>query len=343
VEVHDASERARALTRQLLALSRQQRIHVSSVPVADVLTRTAALLQRVLGGHIAVTLHLERADLMAEADAGAMEQMLLNLAVNARDAMPAGGALHLEAVSRPFLATAVPGITDLARPHVIISVSDTGSGIAPEVVQHIFDPFFTTKEVGKGTGLGLAMVQSLAGQMRGAVTVESAQGTGSTFRIFLPAAQSATVTAATALPVIPDGHRRATILLVEDDAPLRRVAVRALRDARFTVHEAGEVSEALRVYDQFADDIDALVTDVVLPRESGPMLVRSLRGRRPGLPVLYITGFSTSEQLVQDVDAGTPMLAKPFDMRELVSEVARLVESATSTQVTDHIASPTPR
>lgn len=324
LEVHDASERARTLTRQLLALSRQQRIQLSSVPVAEVLTRTTGLLRRVLGEHISVSLELEKPGLLAAADAGAIEQMLLNLAVNARDAMPSGGTLRL-AVTASDSGAELP----LAGGHegrwVVLSVEDTGSGISPDALPHIFEPFFTTKPVGQGTGLGLAMVQSLATQMRGAVTVQSTVGTGTTFRVYLPASAPTEAAAYRTSPGTRAIQARGVVLLVEDNAPLRRVAARALTEAHYTVLEAGDTTEARRQFEAVDGTVDVVVTDVVLPGESGPGLVRALRALRTDLPVLYITGFSTSEQLVQDVDAGTPMLAKPFDMHDLLATVDQLV------------------
>ncbi len=324
VEVHDAAGRARALTRQLLALSRQQRIHVTDVAIADVLNRTTGLLQRVLGEHIAVSLELQSPTLTAVADAGAVEQMLLNLALNARDAMPSGGSLRLEVTG----SNSGPNrVTDgeFEGPWVVISVADSGSGIPADVLPHIFEPFFTTKEVGQGTGLGLAMVQSLAAQMRGAVTVESTLGAGTTFFIFLPACSSSVASPAISAVGSRPPTAGGVLLLVEDNAPLRRVAARALREAKYTVLEAGDAAEARRLYDEHAGRIDGVISDVVLPAESGPVFVRSLREQNGDLPVLYITGFSTSEQLVRDVDSGTPMLAKPFNMRDLVTAVDQLL------------------
>jgi two-component system, cell cycle sensor histidine kinase and response regulator CckA len=326
VEVHDASERARTLTRQLLALSRQQRIHVTSTPVADVLTRTTALLRRVLGEHISVSLHLPEPALTANADGGAIEQMLLNLAVNARDAMPSGGALRLEATTSTEGPVAAPGND---RKWVVITVTDSGSGIPPAVLPHVFEPFFTTKEVGHGTGLGLAMVQSLAAQMRGTVTVQSTVGAGTTFRIFLPASAESPETESAAGRQPRGATACGVVLLVEDNAPLRRVVARALREAHYTVLEAGDATEAQQQFDTHGGKVDGVVTDVVLPGDSGPTLVRWLRTRRNDIAVLYVTGFSTSEQLVRDVDDGTPMLAKPFDMRDLVAAVDQLLAPVT--------------
>ncbi len=324
VEVHDATERAGTLTRQLLALSRQQRIHVTGVPIAEVLTRTTTLLQRVLGEHITVSLAFQSPNLVATADAGALEQMLLNLAVNARDAMPSGGTLRLEASANDVGPGAVP-VGGHDGPWVVLSVADSGTGIAADVLPHVFEPFFTTKAVGQGTGLGLAMVQSLASQMRGVVTVESREGVGSTFRIFLPASVAASAAAADAVATSRDASARGVVLVVEDNAPLRRVAARALRQAQYMVLEAGDATEARAQFDDCGGRIDGVITDVVLPVESGPTLVRTLRARRADLPVLYMTGFSDSEQLVRDVDAGTPMLAKPFEMRDLVAAVDQLL------------------
>lgn len=324
VEVHDASGRARTLTRQLLALSRQQRIHVTPVSVAEVLTRTTGLLRRVLGEHISVSLQLHKPGLVAAADAGAIEQMLLNLAVNARDAMPSGGTLQLDATSSDVGPAPAPA-NGYAGPWIVLSVEDSGSGIPANVLPHVFEPFFTTKEAGQGTGLGLAMVQSLATQMRGAVTVESTEGVGTTFRIFLPVSGPETPHARQTPPGSRSVDARGVVLLVEDNAPLRRISARALRDAHYTVLEAGDATEARQLFATPTQHIDGVVTDVVLPQESGPTLVRSLRAVRADLPVLYITGFSTSEQLVRDVDDGTPMLAKPFDMHDLVAAVDQLL------------------
>jgi CheY-like chemotaxis protein len=262
-------------------------------------------------------------------DPGQFEQVLVNLAINARDAMPEGGRLLIETgnieLDPDFArqhATVQPG------PHVLLAVTDTGSGMDPEVLAHIFEPFFTTKDVGKGTGLGLATCYGIVKQNRGSIWVHSERGRGTTFKIYLPRADAAVESREAPEPRQPDALRGSeTVLLVEDESVVRALAADALRRHGFQVLTASTGTEALELAGQTLRPFDVLVTDVVMPQMGGQQLAERLLARTPALKVLFISGY-TDSVLTRDgvLKPGMTLLQKPFTPGQLVQRVRDLID-----------------
>jgi PAS domain S-box-containing protein len=289
-----SAERAANLTRQLLVFSRRQVIKSGVLDLNEVITQFAMMLQRIIGEDVRLILHLHSVPLMIRADAGMIDQVLMNLAVNARDAMPRGGQL-LIATAEKIVDESTPRLNADAAPghYVRLSVSDTGGGIAPEVLPRIFEPFFTTKAPGKGTGLGLATVFGIVKQHQGWIEVENRPGQGVTFQIFLPASTAANA------PLTPAaGQSRAvggaeTLLLVEDEAVVRKLTRIVLEKAGYRVLEAADGAAAQEVWKQHQGSIDLLLTDMVMPGGiSGRELAASLQAAAPKLRVIFTSGYS---------------------------------------------------
>ncbi len=326
--IHEAGQRANNLTRQLLAFSRKQMVNRAPLEVCAVLTGFRAVLQRLIGEDI----HLETvADTVGSvlADRGQFEQVILNLAVNARDAMPRGGRLHIEAsnveLDAPFAARhngVRPG------PHVKIMVRDTGQGITDDVMRRIFEPFFTTKELGKGTGLGLSTVYAIISQSDGTIWVESTIARGTTFTIYLPrvtgeASPPAAEIQSQAL------HGSQTLLLVEDDDSVRDIAVRILRSAGYLPLAARSASEALHVLAVHPEPISLIVTDVVLVGMGGRDLASNALKIRPGIPILFTSGHTDDLVHAHGVrENAVHFLGKPYTAASLTAKVREVLKSA---------------
>ena len=314
-------DRAAGLTGQLLTISRQQIIIPRQVDVTQGIRELEKLLSRLVGADVAIVVVPSEEPCPVLIDPGQLNQILLNLAVNARDAMPQGGRLLMRTWREP------PS-EGMPRGAVTIEVSDTGQGMSAEVRSRIFEPFFTTKEPGKGTGLGLATVHDIVQRAGGTIAVESREGEGTTFRIRLPAT-SASPEPGTARPAerrrsIP-GQRRLRVLLVEDDESIRRVLRRTLEEAGYVLQEARHGDEALALFQARRGEFDLLVTDVVMPGMSGPALAARLRENRAALPVLYLSGFASEhlEALTRE-DPRHRLLAKPFHRDEVLDAVESL-------------------
>ncbi|MFH1462941.1 MAG: ATP-binding protein [Pseudomonadota bacterium] len=304
----EAGQRAAALTRQLLAFSRRQVLHPEVLDLNSVVCGVENLLRRLLGEDIRIVVELSDQIELVEADPGQLEQVLVNLAVNARDAMPRGGSLHI--------GTSVgPG------GGVRLTVADTGCGMEPEVLARVFEPFFTTKEPGRGTGLGLSMAYGVVTQSGGEIEVQSAPGEGTTFTITLPgAARREAPPAAAAQPEVDRG--KGTVLLAEDDAAVRALTARMLVRAGYYVLEAASGEEALALVRAMEAPIDLLLTDVVMPGMDGP----ALAARLPELPVLFMSGYTEDAIERCGVFArDVPFLAKPFDMATLARMVGQVM------------------
>jgi two-component system cell cycle sensor histidine kinase/response regulator CckA len=290
-EIRKAGERAAALTRQLLAFSRQQTVELQPVDLNDVVRNIDKMLRRLIGEHIDLVTVMADDLALAKADPGHLEQVLVNLAVNARDAMPAGGRLTIETAN--VVLDRAYGQTHLAShpgPHVMMAVSDTGVGMDRQIQERIFEPFFTTKAQGRGTGLGLSTVFGIVQQLGGSIWVYSEPGHGSTFKVYLPQ------TLDVAAPHTEQGaqvHRGdETILLVEDEEQVRKVARGILQRSGYHVLEAAGASEALALCQGHAGAIELLLTDVVMPQMSGPKLAERVLEARPGIKVLYMSGYT---------------------------------------------------
>jgi len=331
-EISHAAHRAANLTRQLLAFSRRQTLRPTDLDLNEVVANLAKMLQRIVGEHITVHLHFSPVPAQVHADASMLDQVVLNLVVNARDAMPEGGKLEIETHVCELDEPAARLMID-ARPgeFVCLSVSDTGTGMTPEVRARIFEPFFTTKDVGRGTGLGLATVYGIVRQHQGWIDVHSEIGRGSLFRIYLPYTSGVTEPqeqpgAATATPV-PGGTE--TILVVEDEPPLRLLIRTILTRLGYQVLEAPSGVGALKVWREHHECIHLLLTDMVMPeRMSGRDLAVRLHEERPDLPVIFITGYNP-EMAGRDfvLEEGVNYIPKPFTPRKLGVTVRAILDA----------------
>jgi signal transduction histidine kinase/CheY-like chemotaxis protein len=322
-EVEKGAQRAADLTRQLLLFSRRQLMQIKPLDLNEVLADLLKMLRRLLGEHIDITLHGEPGPLWVDADAGMMQQVVMNLCVNARDAMSQGGRLALDARTTEIQPADVLTNTE-ARPgrFICLSVADTGCGMEPHTLPHIFEPFFTTKEIGRGTGLGLATVYGIVKQHQGWVEVESALGVGTVFRVYLPARPAGPDGQSTsALAPLPHGTE--TILVVEDDAPLCKLAVTTLQRLGYRVLEAPTGAAALRRWNDYGSAVALLLTDMVMPEGiNGLELAQRLRILKPDLKVIVSTGYSQEmARLSASRERDLTFLNKPYEMRALALAV----------------------
>ncbi|HEX3203681.1 MAG TPA: PAS domain S-box protein [Nitrospiraceae bacterium] len=326
--IKEASDRATALTRQLLAFSRQQVLRPVVINLNRSVQDLMEMLKRLIGEHIQLTVSLAPEPAFLKADPGQIEQVLLNLVLNARDAMPDGGTLRIETVNIELdeatslrLGTSPPG------PYVQLCVADTGCGMDSVTQGRIFEPFFTTKDLGKGTGLGLATVYGIVTQSRGAITVESAPGSGARFTIYFPKSD-----------IMADDHEgeqgsagpvagSETILVVEDQESVRGFLRNLLRLYGYNVLEASGGSEAISLCRQHAGAIQLLVTDVVMPGMSGRELVERVCAEQPGMKFLLISGYTNDPSIHSDVaEAGMPFLQKPFSPTALTHRIREVLD-----------------
>jgi two-component system, cell cycle sensor histidine kinase and response regulator CckA len=326
IQIHQNANRAAALVGQLLAFSRKQTLKPERLDVQDVLSDLAHLLNRLVGER--VKLHLSpAADLGAiRADRRQLEQVIMNLVVNARDAMPEGGTIRIESEAMTMREElrrdrALVPIGDYA----VIRVSDSGCGMPPERLQKIFEPFFTTKKVGEGTGLGLSTAYGIVKQSGGFIFVDSTEGEGSVFQLYFPIHQGLDDTAPA--PVAPPRSMvvrqgQGVVLLVEDEAPVRAFASRALRLRGYTVLEAENAEAALKTLEDPTLNVDVFVTDVVMPGMDGPSWVRLALQSRPHVRVIFVSGYS--EDALAEGQARIPnsvFLPKPFSLSDLTETV----------------------
>jgi CheY-like chemotaxis protein len=327
-EIQKAGERAAALTRQLLAFSRRQVLQPTVLDLNDLVRNLDSMLRRLIDEDVRLTTALHADALRVKADAGQLEQVLTNLVVNARDAMPRGGRLMISTAAVPTSVDSAT--TNAVGGYAMLTVTDSGCGMDEHVLKRLFEPFFTTKEVGKGTGLGLAMVYGVVQQSGGRVEVESEPGRGSTFRVYLP------LTDATPHPVdapveAPVAARAAggkeTVLLVEDEESVRQLARRTLQAQGYNVLEACDGVAALTVCQRHLRSIDIVVTDVVMPQLSGVDLVERLKTVRPQLKVLYMSGYTDSTVVRHGVaESEVNYLQKPFTPDLLTRKVRSLLD-----------------
>lgn len=322
-----AGARASAVTRQLLAFSRHQILRPELLDLSAVVTDMKEMLSRLLGEDITMTVISPQAMGCVRADRGQMEQTIMNLAVNARDAMPAGGTLTIEIAEVELdEAEAATHVSLHPGPHVMLAVSDTGVGIDKETLSRIFEPFFTTKDPGKGTGLGLSVVCGVVQESKGSILVASEPGKGSTFKVYLPR-----VHGVQAAPQPPPAQTTVggteTILIVEDDKTLRRLASRILQMAGYTMLTAGGGQEALQLLEQHDGPVDLVVTDVVMPGMTGPQFAERLTKSHAALKVLYTSGY-TDDVIVRHglLGPGTNFLGKPYSMKSLTGKVRELLD-----------------
>ena len=326
-EIRTAGLRATDLTRQLLAFSRQQVLAPKVINLNQCLAGIESLLRRLLGADIELTMLPAHALGNVRADPGQIEQIIMNLAVNARDAMPQGGKLTIETANVILDDDYARDHHDVvAGAHVIMAVSDTGIGMDRETLTRIFEPFFTTKALGKGTGLGLATVFGIVKQSGGHILVYSEPGKGTTFKVYFPCVDAVIDALPTGeLPVVSRHHGN-TVLLVEDEAQVRALACTILRRHGFIVLDAPNGGEALLICEQHEGNIDLLLTDVVLPRMSGRQLAERLALLRPAMKVLYMSGYADDAILQHGwIDSGVAFLQKPFTPTSLARKVTEVL------------------
>jgi PAS domain S-box-containing protein len=329
LEVIRSGGRAAALTRQLLAFSRKQVLQPVLVRPSQIVEGMEGMLRRLLGEDVELRKVLAPDTGVVLADPGQLEQVLMNLVANARDAMPRGGKLTIETANAELdEGHAARHAAVRSGPYVMLAVTDTGQGMDPRTQERIFEPFFTTKEKGKGTGLGLSTVYGIVKQSGGCIWVYSEPGRGTTFKVYLPR-EAATATAPH--PAQRQGPSRSTgsetILLVEDDAVLIKVAKRMLTGAGYSVLSARDGEEGLRVAAAFPGVIHLLATDVIMPRVGGKELATELVRLRPGLKILFMSGYTEDAILQHGVlGAGTHLIAKPFTVSELTQKVREVLD-----------------
>jgi len=322
-EILRASNRAAALTRQLLAFSRRQVLAPVVVDLNAIVTDAETLLRRLIGEDVRLVTVL-RPDLHpVRVDPGQIDQVILNLAVNARNAMAHGGTLTLETSEVEGESTdgEVPPGT-----YILLTVSDTGTGMMPELQAHIFEPFFTTTSTGEGTGLGLSVVDGIVKQSGGYITVDTAPGRGTTFKIYLPTVDGPLAVSAQNAPSKPGGGSE-TVLLTEDEEPVRVITALMLETLGYRVLQAANGEEALLLAEECREKIDLLMTDVVMPGMSGRSLADALRAHDPGLKVLFHSGY-TADAVVRRgvVQAEMAFLQKPFTPQALARKIRQVLD-----------------
>jgi two-component system cell cycle sensor histidine kinase/response regulator CckA len=346
MNIKQNANRAASLVRQLLAFSRKQTLRAEVLNLTDVLADLRMLLARLVGNDIKLKIDHGRDLWPVKVDIGQFEQVVVNLAVNARDAMPGGGELTVRTRNVPTEESRTFGYRELVPgDYVTVEVEDTGTGIAPDVLKQIFEPFFTTKDVGKGTGLGLSMVYGIIKQTGGFIFCESEVGKGTTFRILLPryvaepakeippvkgeaAGAGETAPPARQPEAARDLSGSASVLLVEDEDAVRMGGMRALTSRGYTVHEASSGVEALEVFEQLEGKIDIVVSDVVMPEMDGPTLLGELRKRQPDIKFIFVSGYAEdafARNLPTDAQFG--FLPKPFSLKQLATVVKEVLET----------------
>jgi len=327
MQIKQNANRAAGLVRQLLAFSRRQTLRPQVIQLSDVLSDVQMLLKRLAGERIELEFKHGRDLWFTKADVNQFEQVIVNLVVNARDAMPQGGKISIR--TRNFTPADCAGLNEtslIPADYAVVEVEDTGTGIADDVKAKIFEPFFTTKEVGKGTGLGLSMVYGIVKQTGGYVFVESTLGKGTIFRILLPrhipTLGEEESKKEEAKPVAADHTGHGTVLVVEDEEAVRAIGARALKARGYTVLEASSGLEALERIEEHDGKVDLIVSDVVMPEMDGPTMFGELRKRGINVRVIFVSGYAEdafAKNLPEGEDFG--FLPKPFSLKQLIETV----------------------
>jgi len=341
MEIKRNANRAAVLVRQLLAFSRKQTMRPTVLNLTDVIGDLRMLVDRMTGTNVRIDVEYGRDLWAVKTDLGQFEQVLINLAVNARDAMPDGGTITFRTRNVPAEEAASRNLRDLpAGDYVEVEVADRGTGIPPEIIDKIFEPFFTTKEVGKGTGLGLSMVYGIVRQSGGYIYLDSEVGRGTTFRILMPRHIEEAAPAEAEVPAVATATQAAekeprdltggsaVVLLVEDEEAVRRGGKRMLETRGYTVHEAGSGVEALDIMEELGGAVDIVVSDVVMPEMDGPSLLRELRKSHPDLKFIFVSGYAEdafARNLPADAKFG--FLPKPFSLKQLAEAVREMLDS----------------
>jgi nitrogen-specific signal transduction histidine kinase len=325
-EIRKASERAAGLTRQILAFSRRHVGEPEPVDLNQVVAHVERALPRLIGEDVTCTAVLDPEVGAVKADPRQLEQVVMNLVVNARDAMPEGGRLTIETASERVAEDDPRASPDLPpAQYAVVTVRDTGTGIAPEIRAKIFDPFFTTKETGRGTGLGLSTVYGIVKQAGGHIEVESEPGHGASFRVFLPVLEGVQVERAAFPAPVPAPRGWETILLVEDEESVRVFARTVLEKQGYTVLEARQGREAVLRLEEHAGPVHLIITDLVMPEMGGSELARHLSGEWPEIPILFMSGYSDGEIAQRGLPANSAHLQKPFTSDALARKVREVL------------------
>jgi signal transduction histidine kinase len=322
-EIKKAAERGGSLTRQLLIFSRKQKILPKSVNLNDLVANMEKMLVRLIGEDVELVSVLKPDLGLVRTDVGLFEQVVMNLVVNARDAMPEGGKVTIETAN---VSLNTPQVDLTPGPHVMLAVSDTGIGMDAETQSHIFEPFFTTKEAGKGTGLGLATVYGIVKQCAGAITVYSEPGRGTAFRVYLPRVDQPIEEVRSRPESLGSLNGSETVLVVEDDAEVRRLICEILRAKGYHILESTKGEEAIQIARGFQGPLPLVVADVILPEMSGPDVVRKVREAKPDIRALFISGY-TDEAVLRHgmVEPGVMFLSKPFVPEDLARKVREVL------------------
>jgi two-component system, cell cycle sensor histidine kinase and response regulator CckA len=329
-EIMTASRRAADLTRQLLAFGRKQVQLLQVLDLNTVIGEITAMLPRLIGEDIELVFIPAQGLGKVKADPVQIEQVVMNLAANARDAMPGGGTLTIETATVQVDESYVQRHSIVPKgDYVLLTVADSGQGIAAEHLPHIFEPFYTTKEAGKGTGLGLATVYGIVKQNGGFVWVYSEPGLGTTFKIYLPQVHSLTSEVRITKPVESSSRGCETLLLVEDEASVRQASQQFLTRSGYNVLEANDGEDALRTSRKHPGPIHLMITDVVMPRMGGPKLAERLADERPDMKVLFVSGYAENTILQHGkIDVSTRFLQKPFSLKTLARKVREVLEAS---------------
>lgn len=328
-EIEKAGRRAAALTNQLLVFSRKQVLQPRILSMNGVVRGVESMLKRLIGEDVALSTQLDPNAGPVRADSGQMEQIILNLAVNARDAMPEGGTLTIETKHIGLGGKSESPHPPLnPAPYVLLSIADDGVGMDEETISHIFEPFFTTKEVGKGTGLGLSTVYGIMQQIGGHIDVQSKPGRGTAFKLYIPVVERPVDDQELAAPKARRARGSETILLIEDDDAVRALAKVSLEYSGYTVLDAGNADMAIKICQRHPGHIHLLLTDIVMPDVNGPKLAEILLSIRKELKVLYMSGYTDDSIARSKLVAGAPFLQKPFAPPKLAEKVREVLDQA---------------
>lgn len=332
-KVHQQGKRAASLTRQLLAFARRQILEPRDIDFNQGVTEALSLLEKVIGSNIVIRTKLAPGLPLVHADPTQLEQVLMNLCINARDAMPEGGLLVVE-TSEVSLDAEACKLQPLAQPgeYVMLSVSDSGTGMDSATLDRIFEPFFTTKELGKGTGLGLATVYGIVRQHGGFVRVYSEIGTGTTFRVFIPVSAATAPSPEKRDDSLPIRGGTETLLIVEDHEGLRQIAIETLSKLGYSVIPATDGEQAIQEFTRHQDRIDLALLDLVLPKLNGPEIYNRISAARPDLPVVFATGYSADFAMLHKIQKhGLPVLQKPYTARDLARKIREALDCRSQT------------
>jgi two-component system cell cycle sensor histidine kinase/response regulator CckA len=333
--IEEAGQQATSLISQLLAFGRKQMLNPIMLNVDDAIAEMSTMLHRLIGEDIELVCTTRSAPGLVCADQGQIQQIIMNLVVNARDAMPQGGKITIETANVDLDEDYVRRHAGAsAGPYIMLAISDSGVGMDAETQARIFEPFFTTKEKGKGTGLGLSTVYGIVNQSNGFIWVYSEPGKGTTFKIYLPRVQGEAAKLSADAKVEPDLRGTETVLVVEDESAVRALAVRILRERGYTVIEAPNGREALRIAREYAGEIDLVLTDVVMPEMNGKVLVSQIEAARPGIRTLFVSGYADNAIVHHGIlESNVAFLQKPFTGNALASKIREVINSPQARKV----------